>query len=54
MYSTFAFGKLSTEGDFERLTIQRNQPADEDVQFDIGWFIIIFKHLDFFNNNLFK
>jgi hypothetical protein len=38
MYSTFAFGKLSTEGAFQRITIQRNEPADEDVQFDIGLF----------------
>jgi hypothetical protein len=45
MYKTFAFGKLSTEGDFERITIQRNEPADEDIQFDIGWFLDIFKSL---------
>ncbi len=36
MYSTFAFAKLSTEGDFQRVTIQRNVPGDDDVQFDIG------------------
>ena len=36
MYSTFAWAKLSTEGDFERITIKRNEPGDEDVQFDIG------------------
>jgi hypothetical protein len=40
MYSTFAFGKLSTEGDFQRFTIKRNEPGDEDVQFDIGEFVV--------------
>ena len=36
MYSTFAFAKLTTEGDFQKITIQRNEPGDEDVQFDVG------------------
>jgi hypothetical protein len=36
MYSTVAFAKKSADAEFEKITISRNEPGDEDVQFDIG------------------
>jgi hypothetical protein len=36
MYSTFAYAKKSPESDFEKITISRNEPGDDDVQFDVG------------------
>jgi hypothetical protein len=36
MYSTFAYAKKSADAAFEKITISRNEPGDDDVQFDIG------------------
>jgi hypothetical protein len=36
MYSTFAYAKKSADSSFEKITISRNEPGDDDVQFDIG------------------
>jgi hypothetical protein len=36
MYSTSAFAVKSAESDFEKITISRNEPGDDDVQFDVG------------------
>jgi hypothetical protein len=36
MYSTHAYAKKSADASFEKITIQRNEPGDDDVQFDIG------------------
>eukprot|EP00091_Calanus_sinicus_P013398 TRINITY_DN29754_c0_g1_i1.p1 TRINITY_DN29754_c0_g1~~TRINITY_DN29754_c0_g1_i1.p1 ORF type:complete len:118 (-),score=42.08 TRINITY_DN29754_c0_g1_i1:168-521(-) len=35
MYSTFAFGVEKKEAGFTKFTIQRNEPGDHDVQFDV-------------------
>ena len=35
MYSTFAFGKYTREAGFTKFGIQRNEPGDHDVQFDV-------------------
>ena len=36
MYSTFAYAKKSADASFEKITISRNEPGDDDVQFDVG------------------
>ena len=36
MYSTFAYAKKSAEASFEKITISRNEPGEDDVQFDVG------------------
>ncbi len=48
MYSTYAFAKKSPDASFEKITIQRNEPGEDDVQFDIG--MILFLHV--FNKDL--
>jgi len=35
MYSTFAFGKETKQGGFTKFNIQRNEPGEHDVQFDV-------------------
>ena len=40
MYSTFAYAKKSADASFEKITISRNEPGDDDVQFDIGRYTV--------------
>ena len=37
MYKTYAFGKKSKDGNFERMSIERNVEGDEDVTFDLKY-----------------
>ena len=41
MYSTFAYAKKSADASFEKITISRNEPGDDDVQFDIGRYTLL-------------
>ena len=41
MYSTFAYAKKSADASFEKITISRNEPSDDDVQFDIGRYTLL-------------
>ena len=40
MYSTIAFAKKSADASFEKITISRTEPGDDDVQFDIGRYTV--------------
>jgi hypothetical protein len=45
MYSTFAYAKKSPESDFEKITISRNEPGDDDVQFDVGKWCTLYSNV---------
>lgn len=37
MYSTYGYAKKSADAPFEKITISRNEPGDDDVQFDVAY-----------------
>jgi hypothetical protein len=36
MYTTYGYAKKAADSAFEKIIISRNEPGEDDVQFDVG------------------